>query len=88
MGKEVDGGKPLTSFGYMATGFAPLGSDEVHFAGQIVGVAVAETFEAAREAALALVITYEPEPPTATFDCAGAELVKAKAMGETEYSRR
>jgi xanthine dehydrogenase YagR molybdenum-binding subunit len=86
VGKAVSGGRPMTSFGFMASGDAPLGSDRVRYAGEVVALAVAETFEAARDASLALDIAYEPEPPTATFGCAGAEVVEAKAMGETEYA--
>lgn len=58
VGKAVKGGKPSLSFGYMATKLAPLRSDHIYFAGQIVGVVVAETFEIAQEAAETIEIEY------------------------------
>ena len=44
----------------------------VWHAGQIIGVVVAETYEAAREAAHAVRVRYDAEPPAATFDSPGA----------------
>ena len=41
--------------------------------GQIVAIVVADTYEAAREAANKVQVRYEPEPPSATFDSAGIE---------------
>ncbi|HEY0435428.1 MAG TPA: xanthine dehydrogenase family protein molybdopterin-binding subunit, partial [Phenylobacterium sp.] len=46
-------------------------SDRIGHDGQIVAVVVAETFEAAREAAYKVGIDYEREPPSATFDSPG-----------------
>ena len=48
-----------------------LESDRVWHDGQIVAVVVAETFEAAREAANKVVVRYEVEAPSATFDSPG-----------------
>ena len=42
--------------------------------GQIIGVVLADTFEAAREAAFKLGVEYDAETPSATFDSPGAEL--------------
>ncbi len=50
-----------------------LESDRVWHDGQIVGVVVADTLEAAREAASKLEVSYETEPPSATFGSPGAE---------------
>ncbi len=62
----------------------PLASDEVFFAGQIVALVVAESFEAARDAAQRIVVRYERQPPTASFDSPGAAVVDAKGNGKTE----
>src|SRR5262245_4371043 len=48
-----------------------LESDQVWHAGQIVAVVVAETFEAAREAAHKVTVRYAEEAPAATFDSPG-----------------
>ncbi len=55
-------GKPSTT---------SLESDKVWHAGQIVAIVVADTFEAAREAANKLVVDYVEESPSATFDAPG-----------------
>jgi xanthine dehydrogenase YagR molybdenum-binding subunit len=47
-------------------------SDQVWHDGQIVAVVVAETFEAAREAAYKVEVRYDAEQPSATFGAAGA----------------
>lgn len=51
--------------------------------GQIIAVVVAETYEAAREAAYRLTISYESEDPSATFDSQGAE-TEHREPGEHE----
>ena len=83
VGNAVAGGKPMVDGGYTATGIAPLATDRVHFAGQIVAVVVAETFEVARAAAAVVRVDYAAEPPTATFGSIGTVEVKAKALGKT-----
>jgi xanthine dehydrogenase YagR molybdenum-binding subunit len=47
---------------------APLQSDEIHYDGQHVALVIAETFEAAREGATLLRITYAPGPFQATLE--------------------
>jgi xanthine dehydrogenase YagR molybdenum-binding subunit len=49
--------------------------------GQIIGVVVADTYEAAREAALKVHVDYEEEAPAATFGSPGAE-TKQREPGE------
>jgi xanthine dehydrogenase YagR molybdenum-binding subunit len=49
-----------------------LESDQVWHAGQIIGIVVADTYEAAREAAHLVVVDYVAENPSATFDSPGA----------------
>ncbi len=65
--------------GYVTTAFDPLGSNEVKFAGQIIGVVVAETYEIARDAAHRIVVDYAAAPPSASLDSHGAETVDAAA---------
>jgi xanthine dehydrogenase YagR molybdenum-binding subunit len=64
--------------GYVGSSIMPLGSDAVAHWGQIVAVAVGDTFEAAREAAYRLKIAYVAEAPSATFDSPGTKTVAAK----------
>ena len=87
VGKRIKPGKKNTDFGYMGSSIAPLLSSEIHFAGQIIAVTFAETFEAAREAALKLEVKYQLQPATATFDSPGAKLTNTKlpAFKPTSY---
>jgi xanthine dehydrogenase YagR molybdenum-binding subunit len=55
-------GKPSTT---------TLESDRIWYAGQIIGIVVADTYEAAREAANRVEVDYIEEPPSATFAAAG-----------------
>jgi xanthine dehydrogenase YagR molybdenum-binding subunit len=55
-------GKPTTT---------TIESNQVWHAGQIIGIVLAETFEAAREAANKAEVRYAEEPPSATFDSPG-----------------
>jgi xanthine dehydrogenase YagR molybdenum-binding subunit len=57
-------GKPSTT---------SLETNRVWYAGQIIGVVVAETYEAAREAAHKVGVRYNEETPSATFDSAGIQ---------------
>ncbi len=84
VGKAVKPGKWIFKGGAMGMAVAPLGSDRVHFAGQIVAVVLGNTFEAARFAASLVQIDYEAETATATFDCPGARVGKPTPFGEAE----
>jgi xanthine dehydrogenase YagR molybdenum-binding subunit len=44
---------------------------EIKYGGQIIALVVADTFEAAREAARKVHVTYQAEQPSATFDSSG-----------------
>jgi xanthine dehydrogenase YagR molybdenum-binding subunit len=55
-----------------------LESDRVWHAGQIIAVVVADTYEAAREAANRVVVDYAAEAPSATFDSPGAQMEPRK----------
>ncbi len=57
------GGGPISSI----QGFGP----RIDYGGQIVALVVADTFEAAREAAHMVRVNYESEPPSASFDSRG-----------------
>ena len=70
-------GKFFASGGYMGTSIVPLAADKIWHGGQIVALVVAETFEAATEAADRLTITYAADTPSATFDSPGASAVPA-----------
>ena len=50
-----------------------LESDRIWHAGQVIAVVVAESYEAAREAAHKVEVDYLEEPATATFDSPGSE---------------
>ena len=76
--------KTLLDGGYMAHNVTPLVSDRIFFAGQIVAVVLAESFEQAEAGAAALHVTYTVQKPSPTMDSTGAKLVKAKSLGETE----
>jgi xanthine dehydrogenase YagR molybdenum-binding subunit len=68
-------GKPSTT---------SLESDRIWHAGQIIAIVVADTYEAAREAAHKVEVSYLPESPSATFDSAGVQTEphKAEASGD------
>jgi xanthine dehydrogenase YagR molybdenum-binding subunit len=69
--KAPDQGKTTTT----------LESDKVWHDGQIVAVVVAETFEAAREAAYRVEIAYDVQPPAASFGSPGAQ-EEPRKLGE------
>jgi xanthine dehydrogenase YagR molybdenum-binding subunit len=57
-----------------------LETDRIWHDGQIIAVVVAETFEAAREAAHQVRVIYEPDAPSASFDSAGVKIDAASAV--------
>jgi len=57
--------------GHMQSSFMPLTSDEVHYAGQIVSLIIADTQEAAEEAARLVEIDYDTQPASAAMDDPG-----------------
>ena len=66
-----EAGTPKLASGGATT--TTLESDRVWHDGQIIGIVVAESFEAAREAAFRVRVDYEAEPPSATFGSPGVE---------------
>lgn len=72
--------KPLKIFndgGLGSTSIQPLADTKIQHDGQIVAMVVAETFEAAREAAGRVAVTYTPLRPSATFDSPGVAVAAA-----------
>src|SRR5437762_1453550 len=78
IGNVVKPTKLFSDGGYLGSTIMPLASDRIWHGGQLVAVVLAETFEAAREAAHRLEVTYAAEEPSAGFDSAGATTVAAK----------
>ena len=64
--------------GPASTSIRPLDDDRIWHDGQIVAMAVADTFEAAREAAGKIEISYEAAAASAGFDAPGVEVQAAK----------
>ncbi|MBL27043.1 MAG: xanthine dehydrogenase [Rhodospirillaceae bacterium] len=92
VGDEVGEAGFFASGGYAGTTIRPLASDRIWHDGQIVAVVLADSFEAAREAAHRLVVDYAAEPPAAGFDGPGVEEEDAKkddpAKGDAERALR
>ena len=85
VGKALRPGKTMMEGGHLAQNGAPLRDDRIYFAGQIIGMVVAETLETAQAAAEALAFSFhEDKNPAATFDAKKAVTVKANALGEAE----
>ena len=78
VGDQVKPGKLFANKGYVGTTIAPLSSDRVQHDGQIVALVVADTFEAAREAANRLRIEYAEEAPSATFGSPGTTTISVQ----------
>jgi xanthine dehydrogenase YagR molybdenum-binding subunit len=83
MAGTIKPGKLFASGGYLGSTIAPLSSDKVQHAGQIVAIVLAETFEAARDGANRLKIAYAEEKPAAGFASDGAETVAVKDVSKT-----
>ncbi|PWJ85090.1 xanthine dehydrogenase YagR molybdenum-binding subunit [Mesorhizobium loti] len=60
-----------------ASSIGPLHDKTIFYDGQIVALVVAETFEAAEEAATLIHADYEDEPPSATFESKGVKVEPA-----------
>jgi xanthine dehydrogenase YagR molybdenum-binding subunit len=72
--------KLFSNGGYASTTIQPLKSPDIGHAGQIIAVVVADSFEAAREAAHLVKVTYTAAIPTTTFDSAGTSSGRAKGQ--------
>jgi len=71
---QMDGGPTTTT----------LETDQVWHDGQIIAVVVADTYEAAREAANKVEVDYVVEPPSATFDSPGVTVEPHKTTPERQ----
>jgi xanthine dehydrogenase YagR molybdenum-binding subunit len=72
--------KLFSNGGYASTTIQPLKSAEIAQEGQIVAIVLAETFEAARQAAHAVKVNYTVAIPTTTFDSPGTTSAPAKGQ--------
>ncbi|MGF7206344.1 xanthine dehydrogenase YagR molybdenum-binding subunit [Skermanella aerolata] len=69
IGDQIKQTPAIYQGGYASDSFRPLGSAEIAYWGQPVAVVIAETYEAAREAAHRIGVTYGPHsPPAADMD--------------------
>lgn len=65
-----------------STSIGPLHGDKIWHDGQIIALVVAETIEAAREAAMRITADYEEEKPSTSFGSEGTETVAASEASE------
>ncbi|MFO1349544.1 MAG: xanthine dehydrogenase family protein molybdopterin-binding subunit [Gammaproteobacteria bacterium] len=82
---EIKGSKFFNEGGTASTSIVPLSSPKVWHDGQIVAMVVAETYEAAREAAYRVNVEYDAETPTATFDSPGTETVAVAKVAKKPH---
>ncbi len=78
--EKLKDAKLFSNGGYTSTTVQPLKSADVAHDGQIIAVVVAETFEAAREAAHRVKVSYSEDKPTASFDSPGTTSARAKGQ--------
>jgi xanthine dehydrogenase YagR molybdenum-binding subunit len=64
--------------------YLPLQDDQIHYAGQYLGMVVANSFTAARDAAMLINISYEPQPPTLRIEDAIDQAFAPTKMGRSE----
>src|SRR3984957_15220526 len=72
IGDDIRKVKFSTEGGPASNSVVPLGSAEIAYAGQTIAMVLAETLEAAQDAAYQIGVDYEEEPSAATFDSKGA----------------
>ncbi|MDE2376274.1 xanthine dehydrogenase family protein molybdopterin-binding subunit [Bradyrhizobium sp.] len=72
--------KLFSNGGYASTTIQPLKSADIAHDGQIIAVVVADSYEAAREAAYRVKVNYAAAMPAATFDSPGATAAAAKGQ--------
>lgn len=82
VGDRIAQGDFFASGGYLGSTMRPLRSAEICYGGQIVAMTLAESFEAAREAAQRLHVSYVEEVPAAGFDSPGVEIETAAAASK------
>jgi xanthine dehydrogenase YagR molybdenum-binding subunit len=72
--------KLFSNGGYASTTIQPLTSSEIANEGEIIAIVLAETFEAAREAARRVKVNTTAAVPTTTFDSPGTTSAPAKGQ--------
>lgn len=77
--------KLFSNGGYAGTTIQPLKSADIAHDGEIIAVVVAESYEAAREAANRVKVSYSAATPSATFESPGT--TKAAAKGQNAQFR-
>ncbi len=75
--------KTSSEGGQAGSSIVPLSSPKIWHDGQIIAVVVAETFEAAQEAAGKVGVEYEVEEPSATFGSQGATIKPVADVDKT-----
>ena len=78
--EKLKDAKLFSNGGHASTTIQPLKSAAIAQEGQIVAVVLAESFEAAREAAPLVKVTYTAASPTASFDSPGTTSAPAKGQ--------
>jgi xanthine dehydrogenase YagR molybdenum-binding subunit len=78
--EKLKDAKLFSNGGYMSTTIQPLTSAEVAHDGEIIAVVLAESFEAAREAAHRVKVSYTTMPSSASFDSEGTTAAGAKGQ--------
>jgi xanthine dehydrogenase YagR molybdenum-binding subunit len=78
--EELKEAKLFSNGGYASSTIQPLKSAEIAQEGQIIAVVLAETFEAARQAAYAVKVNYTAAIPTTSFDSPGTTSAPAKGQ--------
>jgi xanthine dehydrogenase YagR molybdenum-binding subunit len=78
--EQLKEAKLFSNGGYASTTIQPLKSGEIAQDGQIVAVVLADTYEAAREAAHAVKVNYTAAAATASFDSPGTTSARAKGQ--------
>ncbi|PDT87376.1 xanthine dehydrogenase [Bradyrhizobium sp. Y36] len=77
---ELKESKLFSDGGYAGTTIQPLKSAEISHDGEIIAVVIAESYEAAREAANRVKVSYTATAPSATFDSPGTTAAAAKGQ--------
>jgi xanthine dehydrogenase YagR molybdenum-binding subunit len=78
--EQLKDAKLFSAGGYLSTSNQPLKSADIAEDGQIIGVVLAETYEAAREAANRVRVSYTAAKPTTTLDSPGTTSAPAKGQ--------
>ncbi len=78
---DMDGIKP-PQFGSAYTSLGPLHDRAIWHDGQIMALVVADTLEAAAEAARKVKAEYQGQPPSAGLDSSGIEILPAKGHAQ------